>query len=332
MVAPTVLASRMLVRTRVRHLHVFLKIAELGSINRAANAVGLTQPSTTHVLADLEAMLECRLFERHARGMKATPTALALLPFARRFLDTVNEWAEVTATLSSKASSVVQIAAISGAVTGLLAQHLPAFAKTHPDILVQVQEGDIEQINGWMSTGVIDLVLCREPAVVPEGWAFEALLSDEFVVVAGRRHPLAKRRGLKWDELWGWTWLQGPIASAPRRVFERLASEAGAQPNMRLVSVRSMALIWAILRSDQVLMLTPLSFVSQLLDAGQLSRIDISVSVPFEPIGLMAPRSGCGDGAETFASFIRHECKNTRTSSDSPVVQRTHAGITRSVT
>lgn len=304
MTTPTVLASRLLVRARMRHLHVFLKVAELGSLNRAAEAVGLTQPSATHVLSDLEQLLECALFQRHARGMIATPTALALLPLARRMLDTVADWAELTAAMTAHASGVVRVAGITGAVTGLLAPHLPEFARAHPDVLVQVREGDIEQIADWISAHMVDLVLCREPATVPAGWAFGRLLSDELVVVAGPDHPLARRSAPKWDELWRCTWLHGVVASAPRRAFDQLTTAAGVAPPLRLVGARAVSVAWAMLRAEPLLFLVPRSIVSQLLDAGQLVCLDIAVPVPIEPIGVLAPLSNLGSAAQTLLDYL----------------------------
>ena len=71
----TVLLNRLLARGKFRHIQVLLRLAELGSVQRTADAIGLTQSSVTQTLAYLESLLEVRLFERHARGV--TPTQVA---------------------------------------------------------------------------------------------------------------------------------------------------------------------------------------------------------------------------------------------------------------
>jgi len=300
----TVLASRLLVRARLRHLQVLLKVAELGSIKQAAEAVGLTQPSTTHIVADLEALLECRLFDRHARGMRPTRVTNALLPIVRRVLDAVAECAEVASALSANANGIVRVAAISGAVNGVLARLLPQFTKRHRDILVEVVEGDIGQIGGWIADDAVDLVLCREPGVEPAGWRFTPLVRDEFVVVCNTSHPCARRGPLALQDLWQETWLLSVLSSAPRRVFDELTASAGVRPPMRLVSSRSLAILLEMLRAEPLLSLMPLSIVSQLLETGQLTRLDVQVPVAFEPIGLMEPEAGMGAASQAFGAFV----------------------------
>ena len=73
----SVLRNRLIARARIRHLEVLVRVAELGSVKHAAEVIGLTQPAVTHVLSDLEALLECALFLRHARGMRPTPIGAA---------------------------------------------------------------------------------------------------------------------------------------------------------------------------------------------------------------------------------------------------------------
>jgi DNA-binding transcriptional LysR family regulator len=53
LLSATVLRNRLLTRARLRHWQVLVRVAELGSVRRAAEAVGMTQPAVTHVLADL---------------------------------------------------------------------------------------------------------------------------------------------------------------------------------------------------------------------------------------------------------------------------------------
>lgn len=67
-------------RLNLRHLHAVARIATLGRIGAAANAVNLTQPAVTHALGKLERQLGTTLFERTSGGMTPTPagTLLAL--------------------------------------------------------------------------------------------------------------------------------------------------------------------------------------------------------------------------------------------------------------
>lgn len=294
----------MLVRVRLRHLHVFLKTAELGSVQRAAAAVGMSQPSASQVLADLEELLGCILFHRHARGATLSRPGAALLPFARRMLDLVHEAADVVAALGQSAHGVVRIASISSGVLGILADAMPEFSRRHPDLLVQIEELDIERIGMALSREEVDLVLCREPAVLPAGWSFRVLQPDCFVVVAGLHHPLAGKPAVPLARLWEETWLQGPTASAARRMFDRLAADHGVAPRMRLVSTRSPAIFWSMLEREPIVSLMPLSFARQLLGAGLLCRLNVGVELPFDALGVMYRQQDEGAAAAIAREFL----------------------------
>ena len=64
----------------LRHLAAAAKIAELGTINAAANAVNLTQPAITQALARLEGQIGLPLFERRHDGMAPTDAAQLFVP------------------------------------------------------------------------------------------------------------------------------------------------------------------------------------------------------------------------------------------------------------
>ncbi len=64
----------------LRHLRAIAQIADLGTINAAAQAVNLTQPAITQALGRIEELVGVRLFERSAAGMTPTPAAELLVP------------------------------------------------------------------------------------------------------------------------------------------------------------------------------------------------------------------------------------------------------------
>ena len=64
----------------LRHLRAIVKIAELGTMNAAAQAVNLTQPAITQALARIEELVGVALFDRQYDGMVPTEAAALLIP------------------------------------------------------------------------------------------------------------------------------------------------------------------------------------------------------------------------------------------------------------
>ncbi|MEK8051027.1 LysR family transcriptional regulator [Ideonella sp. DXS22W] len=292
----TVLLHRLLARARLRHLQVLVAVAELGSLRRAAQAVGLTQPAVTHVVADLESLLGAPLFERHARGVTPTAIALELLPVARRALAAIAEGSEAVAARLAQADGVIRLASTVSGLSGLLDRLLPAFSAAEPGVQVLLGQAEADQFNGLVARGEVDAVACRRPAVLPSGWVFEPLLDDEMVVVCGPAHPLARRKAVRVNALADETWLVAPADSLARRALDALAAERGWQPRLSPVVTRALPMTWALLQQQRVVAMVPLAVVRQLCDARQLVALPLDQRWPIDALGLLLPPEGPGDG------------------------------------
>ena len=81
----------------IRHLRYFLAVAEAGSFSRAADRLGISQPSVSQQMRDLEAGLRVPLFQRRGKRILLTPRGLifqeharAVLPQLENFLPELN--------------------------------------------------------------------------------------------------------------------------------------------------------------------------------------------------------------------------------------------------
>ncbi|MDP9877693.1 DNA-binding transcriptional LysR family regulator [Variovorax boronicumulans] len=284
-----ILFGRLTSGARIRHLQAYVSVAELGSVKRAADAIGLSQPAVTSLIADLEQLLECVLFQRHARGMWMTGIAKELLPFVRRALASLERGTEFVAFRHVSANSVVRIGAIHGAICGLLVRALPPFARARPEVMIEVQEANVPRIASLLLKQEIDMMLCREPAVEPEGWGFSELMPDRLVVVAGPQHPLVEKRSLGFADLFDETWLLLHPATHARRMFDQLMEHHGLSPKYRKLDAMSTPLVLAQLQSEPLLVLAPYSVFRQLIELGQLSQLDVIDIPPFKPLGVLSP-------------------------------------------
>lgn len=299
----TVLRQRLLARARARQLQVIARVAELGSLHKAAVEVGLTQPALSQQIAEIERLLEAPLFVRHSRGIELTDLGHTLLPLVKRVLRCFDELAEHTAAMHGRSQGVVRIVASSSAVSSVLAPLLPHFGRRHPEIAVHLREVEPADMSSLISIDEADIVVCRALRTVPQGWTFQPLQQDRLAVVAGAQHPLTRRRRVTLDDLARAEWLSPPADSVARMAFDRLF-DGMPLPSERRVSSRSSAIMWAMLEAQPLLAIMPVSLAAQFMRAGILREVKLEGALPLHPIGILQPSGGLRDAAAKLAAFL----------------------------
>lgn len=300
----TALLNRLQAKARLRHLQVLVKLAELGNLKRCAEALSLSQPAITHLLADLESLLEVALFDRHARGVRPTPYGDALLPLARRMLAALAEGSETLVAMRQAGAGTVRVAAITGAISGLLVVAVPEFARTQSGVHVEVREESLDVGLQALVRGEVDLLVARQRGTLPAGFRFVPLLEEHYVIACGVDHPLAGRIRRSWLALSKETWLLSPVGTSARAAFDAVMEGAGARPQVSPVVTRVSAMTWAMLASQTLLTLVPEGVVRQLLAAGQLARVHGPELIPMTPLGMIVAESGLLPATGSFVDFL----------------------------
>jgi len=309
MQTPTALLNRLLARGKFRHLQVLLHLAELGSVQRTAQAIGMTQSSVTQTLAYLESLLDIRLFDRHARGVRPTAACADLLPVARQLLLGLADGAAALVARQNQGEGYVRLIASASAVHGLLLDALPRFSALHPNIQVRLEEAEGEDQLLAIARGEVDLAICRQPPVVPEGWVFDPLRGDRFVVVCRPEHPLARARSPSKKALSAQRWLLLPASLSARRRFDELVERFPAPPATYPILTRSAPMLWQLLQQQDLLALLPLNLVRPLLDAGRLVHLRGNDAYPLAPIGALRPATGLGPATARLCDALRADPK-----------------------
>lgn len=296
-------------KARFRHFEVLVRLTELGSVKRTADSIGMTQPGVTQLLADLEELLEVKLFHRHARGVMPTQACQDLLPMARQCLLGLSTSAEAIADRSTLGQGVVRIKASTAGINGLLVEALPALNEKFPGIQLHIHEAELNEQFASISNGDMELGVCRQPAQCPAGWQFQALMADEFVVVCNTTHRLATKSKVTWKDLIQETWVLSPIGSAAREKFEALSELHKFTPNTCHVITRVSSMTWAMMQQRPLLTLVPASVFQQLKNAKQLTTLQLKEKLPFDPLGLLLPEKDISIATQSVASFLENYCK-----------------------
>jgi LysR family nitrogen assimilation transcriptional regulator len=149
-----------------RHLRGFLKIAERGSISRAAVSLGIAQASLSQQLLRLEDEVGFSLFRRTARGVTLTETGRIFQEQARNILRVTELAIEDARQVTAEARGAV-ILAVPYSISKLAGVALvEAFRRHAPRLSFHLVEAFTGQIRGWLDAGKVDLGVLHELGVL----------------------------------------------------------------------------------------------------------------------------------------------------------------------
>src|SRR3984957_7268673 len=122
-------------------VRTFLAVAESGSLNAAARSLGMTQPTVSRRMEDLEYRLGARLFSRSSRGVELTDAGESIRDLAASMARLGGIIVREVAGRDRADSGRVRIAAPDGLASYVLMPELAAFQRSHPDIDLAVDCG-----------------------------------------------------------------------------------------------------------------------------------------------------------------------------------------------
>ncbi|MDJ0741468.1 MAG: LysR family transcriptional regulator [Gammaproteobacteria bacterium] len=211
-------------------LQAFVEVAERASFSEAAEALYLTQPAVSKRVAQLEAELGARLFDRISRRVTLTGTGATLLPRARQLIHDARELRRLATDLSGE----VRGRLVMGTSHHIGLHRLPAplkrFTERYADVELDIRFMDSEAACRAVETGDLELAIVTLPPDGPPNLLLQPIWHDPLEFMVGRDHPLAARQPVSLIDLLaypavlpgGTTYTRGILEQALRGVDARL--------------------------------------------------------------------------------------------------------------
>lgn len=214
----------------IHRLEVFCKVVELRSFTKAADAVGLTQPTVSEHLRALEEMLGEKLVDRLGRDVLVTPAGKILYQYAQNIIRMRNEAVQAIEKFKGNLSGRLLIGASTIPGTYMLPALIGSFKAGHPSIEITLKISDSGDVVERILDGSLEL------GFIGARWddrriVLEEVCSDELVLVVYPEHRWAGRETLELDELPGEPFILREKGSGTRVVMNRAFEEKGFDPS-----------------------------------------------------------------------------------------------------
>lgn len=210
----------MTLNIKYRSLKAFLLAAESGSFTTGADILGVTQPSFSALVRNLENDLDLKLFERHTRSIKLTAAGVELRDRILRPITDLEEVYRDMADLATVRRGIVVVGALPSTSLTLVPPTLIALGKRHPALEVRVIEAYNDELIEMLRTNQIEFALAAQIETLPE-LIFEPLVDDTYCVVYLPGHPIGDLGKVTWTELAKHKLVLLSHGSSARQQFDR---------------------------------------------------------------------------------------------------------------
>lgn len=178
-------------------LDLLVSVAETGSVGRAAQAHGITQPSASARLAKLERGLGVPLLVRSRSGSLLTPAGQAVVAWSHNVIDAAQILADGVLTLRADRQARLRISASLTIAEYLLPAWLLALRRTHPDLDISADVANSHAVVEAVRSGAADLGFVESPDI-PADLSARIVGDDRLALVVADGYPLAAHA---WREL-----------------------------------------------------------------------------------------------------------------------------------
>ena len=173
----------------LKQLNAFIAIADLRSFSAAATKTGLSQPTLSRLLKQLETDMGVELVDRYHRPLHLTEAGVFFYDKISAILTEIDTVTSMTQRLSAP-STALNIGFVPSVLYGLLPEVIAKLKQSHPDIEVNLKDISSYQQIDALKSGDIDIGFGRFAHQDP--WIQQILLRHErYLVALPKAHPLA---------------------------------------------------------------------------------------------------------------------------------------------
>lgn len=214
------------------HLRYFQTLARLEHYTKAAETLGITQPSLSHAIALLEEELGLKLFEKVGRNIVLTRSGKLFLSDIETALRIIDDSSHKMRFLS-EGDGTVNIGCLRVLGATVIPKIMKKFCDKNPDKKVNFTLSTGTGLSGDIIDGLknreYDVAFCSKINNEPD-IEFTPVSTQNMVVITPLDHPLAERQSVTLDEVVDYPFIQFKKKSGLRAEIDALFNEIKKYP------------------------------------------------------------------------------------------------------
>ena len=165
------------------------KVCELGSLTKAAEALGCTQSAVSHTINSLEEQFGFAILTRSRAGVKLTDDGQRIMPSVRGILNYYEQLNQTVSAIRGLDFGTVRIGAFTSVAVHWLPGVIKEFQRDYPNVDIKLLNGDYHDVEKWLTEGSVDLGFVNLPTSL--NCECIALMEDRLLAILPPDHKFA---------------------------------------------------------------------------------------------------------------------------------------------
>jgi len=144
-------------------LKILMKVLEEGNFTKTADDIGYTQSSVSQSIRALEKLMGIPLLIRGKRESHINPAAEEVIPYIKEMLESEEKLIQTAGKIAGLERGTINFACLTSVSVHWLPILLKHYAKLHPNIVINICDGNYEQIENWIYEGKMDCGILSKP-------------------------------------------------------------------------------------------------------------------------------------------------------------------------
>lgn len=255
----------------IRHLKIFITVADCGKMSTAAEKLFISQPSVSQAIREIEDYYGIRLFERLSKKLYITKNGEMLLKYARHIVESFDE---MEMELKNTGQNIcLRVGATVTVGTCILNPIIKKFENNESNISSKIVINNTNIIENMilkseLDVGIVEGVITNKDIVkIP-------IYRDKLVLVSGKCHKFYKANSIKLQDLQGEDMIMREVGSGSRELFDSVIHRENIEINEKWNSTNTDSIKNAVMEGQGLGVLSTL-MIQEEIKNGKLHMIEI---------------------------------------------------------
>lgn len=212
----------------LRQVEAFRSVMVRGSMTAAARDLRTSQPSISRLIAELEASIQFKLFERHAGRIKPTDEGSAFYREVEHSFAGLETLSQAARDIRLFGTGKLRVAAMPALALGFLPEAIRDFRREFPNVTISLQMRSEATVTRWTSAHYCDIGFVAN-IIEAAGVDVMPLYRLKGVCALPPGHRLALRKVVRPKDLEGESFISLALEDAARWRVDQIFERAGVR-------------------------------------------------------------------------------------------------------